>query len=319
MKKVLIGLAVLLSAHAPVSAVIFTPIDYFSLIHNGVKFFFSSSTPKEITVTATGHGKTQDEAIQNALIASVQKGLGVLIVTDQVVSNDEVTKNLAAMYSSGVVNSYTVKSCAENRCTVVANVSPWNFMRRLEGDSRTVKVAGKNLHAQAMSARYAMVQRYKITEYYLSQIRQSGLDVNVRQVTVLPTTSGDVQLAIDYDVRMNKQFRKNLIAFLETLQDDTNGKTEQNHQVYIQWGPGFNNRAYINTYDVKMQRMMQEYLAAPVDIGFTEFGICDKNMVSDGNVMTVDWYGMNRRKVLSVDSQRLKNIDKITVSVGCQV
>ena len=318
MKKLLMGLAVCLSTNVAAQSSM-PPTNYISLVFSGVKFFFSSNTPKEITVIADGHGKTKDEAIQNALVVAVQKGIGVLIVTDQVVSHDEVTKNLAAMYSSGIVNSYTVKGCKENTCTVIASVSPWNFMRRLESDNHTVKVNGNNLYAQAMSARYTMQQRYRITEYYLSQIRQSGLDVIIRQVKVLPTVSGEVQLAVDYDVRINKEFNKSLINFLETLQDDTNGKSENNSQVYIQWGPGFNNRAYINTYDVKMQKMMLEYLGAPVEVNFKEFGICDRNQVSDGNVMTVNWYGMSRRKVISVDPQRLKNIDQISVSVGCQV
>lgn len=319
MKKLLFGVAVFLSANVAAQSTPLTPVDYVSLVFNGVRFFFSNQTPKEITVVADGHGKTKEEAIQNALVNSVQKGIGVLIVTDQVVDNNEVTKNLAAMYSSGVVNSYTVKSCKENTCTVIASVSPWNFMRRLEGNTQVMRVDGKSLYAQAMTSRYAMQQRYKITEYYLSQIRQSGLDVIIRQVKVLPTVSGDVQLAVDYDVRINKEFNKSLIAFLETLQDDTNGKTENNSQVYIQWGPGFNNRAYINTNDVKMQKMMLEYLGAPVEVNFKEFGICDRNQVSDGNVMTVNWYGMSRRKVISVDPQKLKNIDQISVSAGCQV
>jgi len=62
------------------------------------------SSPKEIVVTSKGTGKTQQEAIDSALFASVQKAIGVLVVSDQTVQKDKVNRNLVASYSSGIVN-----------------------------------------------------------------------------------------------------------------------------------------------------------------------------------------------------------------------
>ena len=180
MKFFLAGVAMVLATNGVAQTtppVTFSPVDAISLIISGVKFFHSESTPKEIVVIASGTGKTENEAVNNALINAVQKGIGVLIVSDQTVKNGEVTRNLAAMYSSGVVNSYDVKECKNNTCTVVANISPWQFIRRLEGNEQTIKVNGKNLHAQALTAQHALVQRYILTDYYLSHIRLSLIHI----------------------------------------------------------------------------------------------------------------------------------------------
>lgn len=325
MKKLIAMVALLLatnvSAQPNVTPPTFTPLDYITIVLNGVKFFFSESTPKEIVVTASGTGKNENEAVNAALVNAVQKGIGVLIVSDQTVNAGRVTRDLAAMYSSGVVNSYDIKECKNNTCTVVAKVSPWNFRRKLEGDTNTVKVDGRSLHAQYVTTQHAMIQRYRITEYYMSQIRQSGLEVKVREVKILPTISNMAELRVDYEVVWNSEFKKNFIEFLEKLEKDTNGRKEQNHRVYIQWGPTglFENRVFINAYEPNFRTMMLRGLQAPFSIGIQELNICETFEPAGGNIMTIDWYGFRKQKTITVAPDKLKNLDKLSLSVGCQV
>jgi hypothetical protein len=325
MKKILLGIALLLATQAvartpSVPAFTFTPIDYVSLMFKGVSFFFSDATPKDIIVTASGEGKTQDAAVQSALVNAVQKGIGVLIVTDQTVNNGKVTRDLAAMYSSGVVNSYEIKGCKDNVCTVTANISPWQFRRKLEGDSNTTKVNGKDLHAQYITTQHALIQRQKLTEYYLSQIRQSGLEIQLREVKIIPTSTNVVSLYIDYEVRWNSEFKKSFITFLEKLEKDTNGRNEENHRVYIQWGPTglFENRVYINTYEQNFRSMMMQGLQAPITVGVPEFGFCDRFDVPGDNILAIDWHGFRKQKTISISPNQLKNMDKISMLVGCR-
>ncbi len=84
---------------------------------------------------------------------------------------------------------------------------------------------------------HALVQRYILTDYYLSHIRQSGLDVIVREVKIVPSMNADTTLVIDYEVKWNPEFKKSVISYLQRLEKDTNGKTEENLKVFIQWGP----------------------------------------------------------------------------------
>ena len=323
MKRLIALVAMMLATNvnaqsAPVPPITFSPVDAISLVISGIRFFHSESTPKEIVVIASGTGKTENEAVNNALINAVQKGIGVLIVSDQTVKNGEVVKNLAAMYSSGVVNSYDVKECKNNTCTVIAKVSPWQFIRRLEGHEQITKVNGKNLHAQALTAQHALVQRYILTDYYLSHIRQSGLDVFVREVKIVPSMNSETALVIDYEVKWNPEFKKSVISYLQRLEKDTNGKTEENLKVFIQWGPTgiFDNRVFINTYDPRFRSLIMNYLHNPIFIGIKEFGICERfDLTSD--VFKIDWYGFRKQKTIILDTKKLQNIDKISMSIGC--
>ena len=297
----------------------FSSFDAISLIFKGVQFLHTESVPEELIITETGIGKTQTEAVENALQLAISKGIGVLIVTDQTVDGDRVVRNLAASYSSGVVNSYEIRSCKKNTsvvCEVTAKVSPWKFMRKLEGDSQTMQVNGDDLLMKHRTAQATMQQRRKIAEYYFSQIRKVGLDAKIREVKILPST-GSAKIAIDYEVKWNADYKKSMIAFLEKLEKDTEGETNQ--QVYIQWGPTgfFENRVRINTQDPYLRQMMIAYLYAPIEVNIVELGICERFDPPD-DVFKIDWYGFRKQKVIEIDAQRLSGIRKLSVSTTCR-
>ena len=300
-------------------AATFTPLDYVSLIFKGVYFSASESVPEELTITINGIGNNQTLAVENALNLAVQKAVGVLILSEQSVNNDAVVRNLVASYSSGVVNSYKIDNCKSEKvvtCTVTAKVSPWKFMRKLEGDTNTIRVSGDDLLAKHQTARNALMQRYKVTQYYMSHIRQSGLDVFVRSVNVEPSAGNLVQLTIEYEVKWNKEFKKEILKFLEKLEKDT-VKNNNHHQVYIQWGPTglFENRVRINTYDEYFRSMMIQYIHEPTYVKINELGICENIQID--NVFTIDWYGAKRQRTFLIEPNKLKDLRTITMSVGC--
>ena len=284
---------------------------------------YSESIPKELIVTSIGTGKTREEAIDKALLSGIQESLGVLIVSDETTENDRIVRNLVAQYSSGVVNKYEVKSCVGSNpitCTVTARVSPWNFQRKLMGDSNTIKVNGGDLQAQHMTAKHVLIQRQKLTKYYLSQIQQSGLEVKIKEVKVLPSMAENAKVVIDYEVRWIPEFKKSIISFLEKLEKDTDGKTKNNNQVYIQWeATSFaENRVRINTYDDGFRTMIESYLQQPITIRINELGTCEQ-FKPTGGVFGIDWYGFQKQKTVSMTPEQLSKIDKITMSVGCKL
>jgi len=297
--------------------------DVISFMYQGIKFVHTNSVPKEMIVTSVGTGKTREEAIDKALLSGIQESIGVLVVSDETAENDRIVRNIVAQYSSGVVNKYEVKSCVGTNpitCTVTSKVSPWNFQRKLMGDSNTIKVNGNDLQAQHMSARHVLIQRQKLTKYYLSQIQQSGLEVKIKEVKVLPSMAENAKVVIDYEVRWIPEFKKSIISFLEKLEKDTDGQTKTNNQVYIQWAAtGFSeNRVRINTYDDGFRRMMENYLQQPITIRINELGTCEQFDVT-GGVFGIDWYGFRKQKTISLTPEQLSKIDKITMSVGCKL
>ena len=315
MRNLLIGCLLWTSS---VSAQSFTPLDYVSLIFQGIQFSMSESVPEEITVTSKGVGKNQNEAVESALNAAVQKAVGVLVLSDQTVRNDQVIRNLVASYSSGVVNSYKIDNCQKDKsvtCTVIAKVSPLKFMRKLEGDSQTIQVNGSDLLAKHQTAKTALIQREKVTQYYFSQIRQSGLDVKIREVKVMPSDSQLVRLMVDYEVKWNPEYKKEIISFLQRLEKDS--KSDGGHQVYIQWGPTgmFNNRVHINTNNVTMQRTMLRYMHQPTHIRFNELGLCED--IHHDEVFTIDWYGVRRQRIVEISPDKLRGIQSLSASIGC--
>ena len=314
MKHILLVLAFICQ---PVFA--FSSFDAIHLVFKGIHFLHADSTPKELVVSEIGMGKTQTEAVENALQLAISKSIGVLIVSDQTIENDRVIRNLAAAYSSGVVNSYTIDSCTKNEfvsCKVTAKISPWNFIRKLQGDSQTMQVNGDDLLMQHRSAQATMIQRRKIAEYYFSQIRNVGLDAKIREVKILPS-NGNAKLAIEYEVKWNPDYKKSMIAFLEKLERDTEGETNQ--EVYIQWGPTgfFENRVRINTQDPYLRQMMLNYLFAPIEVNIVELGICERFDPPE-DVFKIDWYGFRKQKVIEIDSQKLVGIRKLSASTTCK-
>jgi hypothetical protein len=304
------------------SAQLMSPLDFVTLAFTGVRLYFSEAVPKEMTVSSSGTGKTKEEAVNNALLNAVQESIGVLVVSDQTAENNKVVRNLAAMYSSGMVNSYEVKRCSGEltvTCQVKAVVSPWSFQRKLLGNSKTIVINGNDLQGQHMTARNALIQRYKLTEYYLSQIQQSGLEVKIIEVKVLPSMKDNATVQIDYEVQWNKQFKKDVIAFLTKLEKDTNGQKENNHQVYIQWGPTgfFDNRVYINTYDAGFKSMMLSYLDQPIRVRVDELNTCEE-FESAGGIFGVDWYGFRKQKTVEVSPNQLRRISSLSMSLGCR-
>ena len=293
-------------------------LSYVSLVVRGITFFIDRTTPPEITVNVVGVGDTQDAAIKDGLNLSVKQAIGVLVLSDQTVNNDKVVRNLVAEYSAGVVNSFEVKKCEGKPvvCEVTANVSPWKFMRKLEGDSQTIQVNGNDLLARHETAKNTLIQRYKMTFYYMSQIRQSGLDVHVRSVSVEPSFNDKVRLNVDYEVKWNKEFKKEIIRFLEKLEKDT-VKNNANHQVYIQWGPTglFENRVRVNTFNEDFRQMMLHFMYEPIYVRIDELNICEN--VRHENVFTVDWYGVRRQTQIEVEPQRLKNVNKLSMGISC--
>lgn len=299
---------------------VFSAIDigYASLAIRGVYFLWNKSVPDEIVVESTGIGNTQPAAIENALNLAVQKGIGVLIVSEQSMNNDKIVRDLVAQYSAGTVNSFKVKKCEGQPvvCDITAKVSPSKFFNKLENDSAAIKLDGNNLYAKHVTLKNLLIQRHKITQYYMAEIRRSGIGAKITSVNIRPSMTDDVTLVIDYELIWNKNFKSEMIYFLQLLEKD-NDKNNNQHQVYIQWDSSgiFDNRVRINAYTSEFKQMMEHYISQPTYVKFKELNVCEK--VDTENIFAIDWRGMKYQKIVTVNSNQLRNIKSITTEIGC--
>jgi hypothetical protein len=289
---------------------------FFTVVFSSIQLVISELTPKELTITSKGRGNTQEEAVQAALTDSVQRGIGILMITEQTVQNDKLIRNIAASYSSGVVNTYKVDTCEKDTfftCTVTAKVSPWNLMRKLQGDSQTIQVRGNDLFMQHQTAKAVLIQREKMTRYYLNQIRESGLDVRIVEVKVLPNTSDMAKLSVTYEVKWNREFKEELIRFLKKLERDTQGP--ENEQVYIQWDSS-SGRVWINTHNAQTRNMMRQYLYMPTFVKIKELDVCHN--IREDDVFNIGWTKKVRNSItVDVPAQKLQNLQSLSASLGC--
>ena len=172
-----------------------------TLLFQGIELLFSGSVPDEITISSTGTGRTREEATQNALKEAVQKGVGVLVISDLTITDQNKVSDKLINYSSGFVKEYKTEDCSGNdkkyTCKITAKISPWNFKKNLVNNSnKEISINSDNLIAQHETFKHVIRQRIKITEYYFSRIFTEGFIGRVESVDVIPSTGENVKIKI---------------------------------------------------------------------------------------------------------------------------
>jgi hypothetical protein len=158
-------------------------------------------------------------------LSAVQQAVGVLVVSDVTVESNRVIRDFSANYSSGLVKEYKVKECkSTNRveCTITAIVSTSAFQQKLQSSTSATKIDGENLYGQYLTSRNALIQRYRVTEYFFSRIRTQGLRAKLIRFEVQPTAKTKVPIYVEYSIRFDPDYKKNLIknGLLENISFD---------------------------------------------------------------------------------------------------
>ncbi len=311
---------------------------------DGVRIQFPSTLPDELYVRATGTGGDREEAVKNALLSAVQETMGVLVVSETTVANDQLLREIYAGYSSGIVKSFTTVACTEsfNRvsCSVNAVTKPWAIRETIFASGRAVRVDGQNLYGQYLTQREVLLQRRKLMDYYLSRIRTVGLVPTIRSVSIVPSASENALVRVEFSVAWNKQFRDELIGFLKQMEKDTGGDRIRripsygdlmmNEEIYNQnfsniimsWGPRSGRWVFdevlIRSPDPELSKITQQIMYKPIQIGFEPFGLCDQIELNE----SVLRYAGTRPEVyevtLWVQPQLLASLDSMSVTMGCR-
>jgi len=308
-----------------------------SYVVQGVRFYFSNFVPSEIVISSKGTGETREKAIDNALIAAVQEALGVLVVSDVTIKDDQILNNIAIMYSEGVVNSYKVKECiGETRqvCEITATVSASRLQKKFGSSSAGVEVDGNSLYAQHLTAKNAIIQRSKLTEYYFSGIRKYGLEPKIKSINIIPSTDSFVTIEMLITVGWNIEFRENIIDFVKKLEIDTHGRSKKekdNVEIYVRDMPkviGFteNRSFYINPYDANFRKILISTKGEPILMKINPFNHCEYlpapfGTFSFGNFKGGNIFALSKpiemKLRIKVLPELVKTIDKFSIQMGC--
>jgi len=320
-----------------------------SYVLRGIQFYFAYMAPSEITVQSKGLGKDENEAIDKAIIAAVQQAMGVLVVSELTASDEKILTDLAGMYSSGIVKSYEKKNCIKSNvveCTIEAKVRPLGIRESIFSNKSTQIVDGKSLHGQYSSAKASLIQRRKLTEYYMSRIRSIGLRAKVESIEIIPSMTPEAEIALSYSIDWNENFRSEMISFLKHISDGSNLETELMRQmawyvnpltsnqslgdissedpndVLVRWGPmrGILNQAVtIKTYDKSFAMMIRSKLQEPIEFDFSPFGLCDSFTPYGyhGILFFAHWQPVIRKLRFKISPDILRKTQQIHISAGC--
>lgn len=308
-----------------------------SIAIKGIEFAFSLAVPSEIPVESTGTGSNREVAIQNALISAVQEVMGVLVVSEVNVQNNQLLNDLAIAYSNGVVNKYSIKGCTAGvriTCTIHANVSTKNIKLSLAKSSSAVEIDGRQIYSQYITNKNAITQRKKLLEYYFSRIEKFGLDLKIRSIETIPTDGSKVPIKITYTINWNDDFKTSFYNLLLQLQKESGAENypsppglrggnadafDQNQDLRISFGKTIfsTNDIYVKLKDYNLVKKLNQYIYPEMTVQYIPFNACGKVSLP-GSVFTIsEKGGITKSQTIYVSPNLARNTKTIAIKFGC--
>jgi hypothetical protein len=305
-----------------------------TLSYRGIDFFFSRSTPDDIVIDATGTGETREIALNNALVAAVGEALGVFVVSEVSVENNRILRDIAINYTSGVVREYAVKECQHHetvRCVISAHVSPFSLRSNLLSSSAVTKINGEGLFAQHLTAQAAILQRKKLTDYFMSKLRTSGLNLKLKRFDLQPSNQKRVKVYFSATLQLDRATKATTVSFLKKLNDDTSGFnrfTGIQHAypanealpitIYFDAYRGpYTDGVVIYTFDANYYHAFKSYLDDDLQFQIKELNRCFRVPVHWNGLFTMDAHPYEVDEILEIDPTLVRSVREITLEAGC--
>lgn len=118
-----------------------------------VLLLFASIAYAKVRILVEGHGATLDQAKQNAFRSAIEQVVGQVIVSDQEVQGDRLTKDWIGGYSAGYVDDYEILETRQEGGRVIIRmnvaVSSSKIAKRMmSSGNRSLIIEGQRLQAQ---------------------------------------------------------------------------------------------------------------------------------------------------------------------------
>jgi hypothetical protein len=286
-----------------------------TIVIKGIEFLFSESLPEEITVSATGTGSTREEALQNALKEAVQKGVGILVISDLRIKDQKIISDQLLNYSSGFIKDYKTEECLNNKkitCKIQAKVAPWNLLRNQFNLNDKQNINGEQLVTQHNSTKDVIAQQKKLLIYYKEKISEEGYKFEVKDVNSIPSYSNLIPIEITYRLIPNFDLRKEIFSFLKLVEVNPENKlSPEIEKKIITIGTDssylFKKNLRVIYWDEEMLAAFNELMSKNIEIYLVELGMCIKE--NNLNLLTFDEVtGKVSGNYFPNDLKNLKNI-----------
>lgn len=302
----------------------------------------------DITLEATG--STREMAIANAISAASEQASGVMVISDQTLEGDRLTKDQIRQHTTGIVNKYEVVSCNKLdqmfTCMINANVSPAPLRMTMEGKGvNFTPIQGQSAAAEVQTYNQSINTGREFVLQALADWQQS-LKLTVKDVKVQPAINGQPVIDLTYQLEVEPGYFKHLQAILDRVEDTNRelnkGMPRQNRSGYVDtvfldapeigWWPRF---YFLNDPLLGMAVAQASGMLAMVK---AEVSVMDKGgeVMASGcdtvrsDFVTTGWSGNGNRKLefkvgrpqerkagFTLSQAQLSKVAGVKVSMGC--
>lgn len=178
---------------------------------------------KTVTLVASGQGKTQDEAKQNALRSAIEQAFGAFISSNTTILNDRLVKDEIVSVSNGNIQKYDVLNetpltDGSYVTTLKAIVSVSKLTSFCE--SKGVKVEFKGgLFAMNMALQELYEKNealaWEKTKTIIYEIMQKGFDYKIDVKQPVKSEDNKYDIGIDIYISMNKNYTSAINILLD--------------------------------------------------------------------------------------------------------
>jgi hypothetical protein len=165
----------------------------------------NSQEVNDISVIGNGFGKSENEAISSALRNSIEKAVGVFIVSSSEVINDELVKDQINSVATGNIIDYSVISLLKDetgyKATVSANISPDKLVISLNNQVGSKFEVKGNVYAQnAMKEKFYKEQEPLIIKSLMDQYAKVPFfDISVHMAEPKSSLNFESEIS-DFDI-----------------------------------------------------------------------------------------------------------------------
>lgn len=179
-----------------------------------------------IRVLVEGHGSTADLAKQNAFRNAIEQVVGQVIVSDQEVRGDQLTKDWIGGYSAGYVDAFEILETRQDGRDVIVKmnvaVSSSKIAKRMmSSGNKSLIIEGERLQAQIDTQLDQRNRGDQLIAEVLSSYPYNAYVVNSGQTEIGLGSRREVYIDIPYELHWSKFWLEALDEALGVIAVDT--------------------------------------------------------------------------------------------------
>ncbi len=169
-------------------------------------------------------GNTEAEARHNAFIKAIETKVGVLMLSDRETKNYEQVKNDIYAYSDGFVSNYTIVDVMPEgngvRIIVDSKIITSKIKNRiLIGNQKSADINGDVAVASYNTYKNTKAQSDSLLKKVLMNYPKNTYIVTFRESKVKTSTNRELELDIDFSVKLNPEFVSSLTKTLDVIEN----------------------------------------------------------------------------------------------------